>query len=243
IAGLVKFFQGEFGEAMAFANFNQTYTPVFTIDQRLATLGEKFPDRVARANEFGLKLDLNRSRIVATASVFNNDETNYLVTLRDDIEGTVTGRPDQSYLAPVGTRTTKGFDMDVNFKIGGGLEAILSYGKVEATLASGLRVAAIPYDTTGALINHRWRTGWLKGFSAGYNYSRWGKFSLDSRTNWELEGGERHNLLFGYRWGRSDIRLRIENVLDVLDVLAGSFDQGPGITNPRNYRLSYTLTF
>ena len=43
ISGLVKFYQGEFGEAMVFANFNQTYTPVFTIDQRLATLRRKIP--------------------------------------------------------------------------------------------------------------------------------------------------------------------------------------------------------
>lgn len=243
ISGLVKFYQGEFGEAMAFANFNQTYTPVFTIDQRLATFGEKFPDRVAKANEFGIKLDLNRSRIVATASVFNNEETNYLVTIRDDNPGTITGRPDQNYQAPVGTRTSKGFEMDVNFKIWNGLEAIVSYGKVDTTLANGRRAEAIPYDTAGALVNYRWRTGWLKGFSTAYNYSRWGKSRLNSRTYWEIDGGERHNLIFGYRWGRADIRLRIENIFDVRDPQPSSFDQSIAITNPTNYRLGYTLTF
>jgi len=243
LSGLVKFYQGEFGEAMAFANFNQTYTPVFTVDQRLATFGEKFPDRVAKANEFGVKLDLNRSRIVATASVFNNEETNYLRTLRDDDLGTITGRPDQNYQAPVGTRTSKGFEMDVNFKLWNGFEAIVSYGKVDTTLADGRRAEAIPYDTAGALLNYRWRTGRLKGFSAAYNYSHWGKSRLNSRTYWEIDGGERHNLIFGYRWGRADIRLRIENVLDVRDPQPSSFDQSIAITNPINYRLGYTLTF
>ncbi|MEO6246321.1 MAG: TonB-dependent receptor [Opitutaceae bacterium] len=243
VAGLVKFYQGELGEAMAFANFNQTYTPVFTLDQRLATFGEKFPDRVARAKEFGVKLDLNRSRIVATASVFDNEETNYLVTLRDDNAGTITGRPDQNYSAPVGTRTSKGFDMDVNFKIWGGLEAIMSYGKVDTKLADGKKAEAIPYDTAGALINYRWRTGLLKGFSAAYNLSYWGKSRLNSRTYWEIGGGHRHNLIFGYRLGRADIRLRIENVLDERLPQPSSFDQSIAITNPINWRLGYTLHF
>jgi outer membrane receptor protein involved in Fe transport len=243
ISGLVKVFQREGSEAIVFANFNQTYTPVFTIDQRLASFGEKFPDRVAKANEFGVKLDLNRSRIVATASVFDNEETNYLVTLRDDNLGTVTGRPDQNYQAPVGTRTSKGFDMDVNFKIWNGLEAILSYGFVDTTLADGRRAEAIPYETAGALLNYRWRTGWLKGFSAAYNLSHWGKSRLNSRTYWKIDGGQRHNVILGYRWGRTDLRLRIENVLDERHPQPSSFDQSIAITNPINWRLGYTLTF
>ena len=243
LSGLVKFYQGEFGEAMAFANFNQTYTPVFTIDQRLASFGEKFPDRAAKAKEFGVKLDLNRSRIVATASVFENEETNYLVTLRDDNAGTITGRPDQNYQAPVGTRIAKGFDMDVNFKIWGGLEAIVSYGKVTTRLADGKIAEAIPYDTAGAFVNYRWRTGLLKGFSAAYNFSHWGKSRLNARTYWEIDGGERHNLIFGYRYGHSDIRLRIENILDARHTQPSSFDQSIAITNPINWRLGYTLTF
>jgi outer membrane receptor for ferric coprogen and ferric-rhodotorulic acid len=243
VSGLYKFYKGDYGEAIVFANFNQTYTPVFTIDRRLATLGEKFPDRVARANEYGVKLDLNRSRVVATGSVFNNEETNYLVTLRDDNDGTITGSPDMNYQAPVGTRTSKGFDMDVNFKVWNGLEAIVSFGKVKTTLADGRRAEAIPAETAGALFNYRWRTGRLKGFSAGYNFSYWGKSRLNARTYWEIDGGQRHNLLFGYRWGRADIRLRVENIFDVRDPQPSSFDQSVGITNPINWRLGYTLTF
>jgi hypothetical protein len=243
LSGLVKVFQHEGSEAIVFANFNQTYTPVFTIDQRLASFGAKFPDRVARANEFGVKLDLNRSRVVATASVFDNEETNYLVTLRDDNLGTVTGRPDQNYQAPVGTRTSKGFDLDVNFKLGGGLEAILSFGMVKTTLADGRRAEAIPADTAGALLNYRWRTGPLKGFSAAYNLSYWGTSRLNSRTYWKIDGGQRHNVILGYRWGRTDLRLRIENVLDERHPQPSSYDQSIAITNPINWRLGLTQMF
>ena len=199
---------------------------------------------MARANEFGIKVDLNRSRIVATASVFNNEETNYLVTLRDD-NARHHHRAPRSELpsAPVGTRTSKGFDMDVNFKIWGGLEAIVSYGKVDTTLADGRIAEAIPYETSGALINYRWRTGLLKGFSAAYNFSYWGKSRLNSRTYWEIDGGWRHNVIFGYRHGRSDIRLRIENVFDERHPQPSSFDQSIAITNPINWRLGYTYTF
>lgn len=241
VSGLYKLIQGDRGEAVVFANFNQTYTPVFTIDRRLASFGEKFPDRVAKANEYGVKVDMFRSRVVLTASVFNNEETNYLRSFLDT-DGSITGVPDQSYQAPVGTRTSEGFELDLNFKWGN-LETIFSYGQVDTMLADGLKAEAIPYDTAGALLNYRFRTGWLEGFSAAYNYSRWGKSRLNNRTYWEIDGGERHNLIFGYNWKRHSLRLRVENVLDVHDPQPSSFDQSVGITNPRNYRLSYSITF
>ncbi|MDO8542757.1 MAG: TonB-dependent receptor plug domain-containing protein [Opitutaceae bacterium] len=242
VSGLVKLHQTERGEIMAFVNLNQTYTPVFAIDRRLATYGEKFPDRTAQAREAGVKLDLKRSHVVMTASVFNNEETNFLRSLIDS-DGSVTGIADQSYQAPIGTRRSRGVDFDLNFKLFGGLEAVVSYGAVDTTLDDGKHAEAVPYDTAGALVMYRWRTGWLKGFSAAYNYSHWGRSRLGPRTYWELDGGNRSNVILGYRWRRSDLRLRVENVLDVRDPQPGTFDQSIGITNPRNYRLGYTIVF
>lgn len=244
VAGLVKVYQGKHGEAVVYANFNQTFIPVFTLDTRLATAGQKFPDRIASTKEYGVKLDLLRSRVVLTASTFDNRENNVLRTFIDT-DGSVTGVRDRSYSAPAGRRSTKGFEVDLNFKVLGGLEAVLGYSRQKARLDSGLRPEAIPDGTASALATYRFRTGWLKNFSASYIYNRWGNFVLSggARTNWDISGGEQHHAAFGYRWKNTDIRLRVSNLLDVRDAQASSFDTAIGITNPRSYRLGVTTTF
>ena len=243
LAGLVKFIQGAKGEGVVFANFNQTFIPVFTTDQRLATFGQKFPDRAAKTKEYGVKLDLLNSRVVATASFFDNTETNVLRP-QIDTTGEITGVIDRTYQAPVGARTTKGFEVDVNFKVFGGLEAVLSYSEQEARLDSGLQPEAIPDGTAYALLTYRFRTGMLKGFSSTYIYNQWGDFFLGGgRTNWAIAGGELHSLALGYRWKNTDIRIRITNLLDVRDAQPSSFDTGVGITTPRSLRVGVTQTF
>ena len=242
LAGLVKVYRGEQGEAVVYANFNQTFIPVFTIDQRLATFGQKFHDRIASTKEYGVKLDLLKSRIVATASVFDNKENNVLRSLRDT-DGSVTGIVDRSYSAPIGARTTKGYEADINFKITSSLEAVVGYSKQKARLDNGMRPEAIPDGTASLLATYRWRTGVLKGASASYIYNRWGGFLLGNRTFWQLDGGEQHSLALGYRWKNTDIRLRISNLLDVADAQPSVFDTAVGITNPRSFRLGVTQNF
>jgi outer membrane receptor protein involved in Fe transport len=242
-AGLVKVYKHESDEAIIYVNGNKTFTPVFTIDQRLATFGQKFPDRVASTKEIGVKLDLLRSRVVATASYFDNTENNYLLTLVDT-DGSVTGIKDRTYSAPVGVRTNRGYELDLNFKVFGSLESVLSYGKINPKLADGTIPEAIPYDTASALIGYRFRKGWAKGASTSYIYNHWGRSRLGgSRTTWEMPGGNLHTAIIGYRWKNTDIRLRLENLFDVRDPQAGSFDTAVGITKPRNYRFGVTTVF
>ncbi|MBL9199152.1 MAG: TonB-dependent receptor plug domain-containing protein [Opitutaceae bacterium] len=243
IAGLVKFFKDERSEGIVYANFNRTFIPVFTVDQRLATIGQKFPDRIASTKEYGVKLDLFRSRVVATVSTFDNEESNVLRP-QIDTDGSVTGVRDRTYSAPIGARTTKGFEGDLNFKLFGGLEAVLGYSTQKARLDSGIRPEAIPNGTASALVTHRWRAGALKHFSATYIYNRWGSFLLGGgRTTWLVEGGAQHALALGYRWRNTDLRLRVSNLLDVRDAQPSTFDTAIGVTNPRSYRLGVTTNF
>jgi len=243
VAGLVKLYRGDKGEAVAYANFNQTFIPVFTVDTRLASFGKRFPDRTAKTKEYGVKLDLLRSRVVATASVFDNAETNVLRS-QTDTDGSITGVRDRAYSAPIGNRTTKGFEADLNFKILGGLEAALSYSQQKARLDSGIQPEAIPDGTGSVLGTYRWRHGFLKGATASYIYNRWGEFLLgNGRTTWLIPGGEQHSLALGYRWRHTDLRLRLSNLLDVRDAQPSVFDTAVGMTNPRSYRLGITTNF
>lgn len=93
---LVKAYKGEKGEVSLYANTKSTFIPVFTIDRRLATFGEKYPNRTAKENELGLKFDLHGSRFVATPAVFDKLEDNALVNDLDE-DGSVTGTVGRTY--------------------------------------------------------------------------------------------------------------------------------------------------
>ncbi|MBP7140269.1 MAG: TonB-dependent receptor plug domain-containing protein [Opitutaceae bacterium] len=242
VAALAKVYQGESGTVSLFYNNNKTFTPVFTIDRRLATFGKRFPNRIASTDEVGLKLDLLKSRVVATGSWYDTEENNGLLTFNDE-SGEVTGIPISSYQAPVGTRTTRGWELDLNLNPMPGLEALVSYGKMESKLDDGRPASSMPFDTLSLLARYElpWRQ--VRGGSVSWIYQHWGESVLNTRTNWELPGGEIHTAVLGYARGRWNVRLRIENVLDKVTVLPSENETAIGVTRERNYRLSFTYIY
>ena len=114
LAALIKVYKAEKGEASLFINSNATFIPVSTIDRRLATYGQKYPNRIADNSEFGAKINMFNSKLVTTLALFKTTETNVLVTENDET-GAITGVKSSFYSTPIGTRTTKGWEADVNF--------------------------------------------------------------------------------------------------------------------------------
>jgi outer membrane receptor for ferric coprogen and ferric-rhodotorulic acid len=92
MGGVVKAYRGEKRQVSLFCNANETFVPVFAIDQRLETFGEKFPNRTVSIKEYGIKLDMLDSRLVTTASWYKTNENNVLISIID-VDGTVTGAP------------------------------------------------------------------------------------------------------------------------------------------------------
>jgi outer membrane receptor protein involved in Fe transport len=241
-AALVKVYQDENGTVSLFYNNNETFTPVFAVDRRLATFGQRFPNRVAATDEFGLKLDLFKSRAVATLSWFDNEEINGLLTFNDEF-GTVTGIPISTYQAPVGVRTTKGWELDMNVNPLPGLEAVISYGKVDPKLDDGRIASSIAFNTFSLLARYELTKSAWRGVSATWIYQRWGDSMLNTRTDWRLPGGEMHTAVLGYSRGRWGVRLRVENVFDKITVLPSENETAVGVTRHRNYRLGATYSY
>jgi len=243
LSGLVKVYKGGKGEASVFVNSNETFIPVTTIDRRLATFGQKYPNRIAKNDEFGLKLDLFQSQLVTTLSVFKTTETNVLVTENDET-GAITGVPSTFYQTPIGTRTTKGWEADVNFTPARGWEVILAYSKVDPRLETGNYAQKVAFNTFTAALRYEFTAGVLKGLSAMWQYNQWGKSALSSRSYWLIPGGDLHTLLLGYeiskRW---TARLRVENVLNQRSVYPSTNETALDITRDRNYRLSLTYAY
>ena len=243
ISALVKAYKGEKGEASVFYNTNETFIPVTTIDRRLATFGQKYPNRIASNDEYGVKLDLLQSRLVTTLSIFKTTETNVLLTENDET-GRITGVPSTFYQTPIGTRTTKGWEVDVNYAPVEGLEFIVAYSKVDPRLETGNYAQKIAFNTFTGAVRYDVRRGWAKGFSAMWQYNRWGKSALSSRSYWIIPGGDVHTAILGYRFAqRWTARLRVENVFDQLEVYPSTNETALDITRDRNYRLGITWEY
>lgn len=243
LSALAKIYKGERGEASVFVNNNETFIPVTTIDRRLATFGQKYPNRIATNDEFGVKLDMYNSRLVTTLAIFKTTETNVLVTENDET-GAITGTPSTFYQTPIGTRTTKGWEADVNIAPYPGWELILAYSKVDPRLENGNYAQKIAFNTWTAAVRHEVTRGPLEGLSAMWQYNKWGRSALSSRSYWIIPGGDVHTALFSYAIGdRWTARLRVENVFDELSVYPSTNETALDITRDRNYRFSLTYSY
>jgi outer membrane receptor protein involved in Fe transport len=239
---LGKVYTGKHGEVALYYNANETFVPVFTLDQRLATFGRKFPNRTVEVNEFGAKFDLMDSRLVATASIFDMVENNVLVR-EVDVDGTVTGVVDRAYSVPAGRRTSEGWELDLAFNVMRGLDTIASYGRRSARLEDGLVPFGQPKATASVLARYQVQSGMLRGASAAWQYTWWGESTLNTRTNWLVPSGDLHSAVLGYRWKKMSFRLRIENVPNKLHLKPSSNETSVVVTNPRNYRFGVNYTF
>lgn len=243
LSALAKVYKGEKGEASVFVNSNETFIPVTTIDRRLATYGQKYPNRIASNDEFGLKLDLLQSRLVTTLSIFKTTETNVLVTENDET-GRITGVPSTFYQTPIGTRTTKGWEVDLNVTPFANTEIILAYSKVDPRLETGRYAQKIAFNTFTAAARYEFSRGWAKGLGAMWQYNRWGKSALSSRSYWIIPGGELHTAIVSYRWNKQwTARVRVENVLDERHVYPSANETALDITRDRNYRFGLSYEF
>ena len=237
-----KIYKGEHGEGTIFYNYAETFIPVFSLDKRLASFGDRFPNRVVSTKEFGAKANLWGSRLVGTFSYFDTTESNVLVGLRDE-DGSVTGIDDSSYNSPAGARTTSGFEMDLALNPMPGLNAIISYGTIDSLIADGLPAWNVPDSTFSWLINYEFQNGPLKGFSVTPSYVSWGDSQLNRASNFQLGPGDRYDMVFGYRWGRMNLRFRIENLENDVDSQPTTWWTGAGATKQTNYRFGVDYTF
>lgn len=247
---LAKVYKGDKGEVSVFYNDNETFTPVFTIDRRINLAAgspnpnflQRFPDRTATTSEFGVKVDLMQSKLVATASWFDGEEDNVLIP-GVDTTGVITGTINGSFSVPSGTRTSKGWEVDANYAPAPGWEFIASYGKVTPRLENGQLAQGVPGDTASLSARYEFLSGPLKNASLMWMWTRWGDWQLGARTFWIIEGGQQHVAVLGYNWKNWTVRLRVENVFDDVEALPSDFETAIGITTRRNFRLGLSYTF
>jgi len=242
--GLVyKFLKNENSQASLFFNNAETFVPVFQTDERLATLGQKFPNRTVETYEVGLKFNLFNNRLVATAAYFDTEEENILTGRRDE-DGSITGVSDQNFLVPAGEQTTDGFELDVAITPSEEWNFLLSYSNIDSLVSEDdLPLWGVPETTFAALGTYSFPEGPLSGFSITGMYNRWGKSVLNRASNFVVPSGDKIGVVLGYEWKNWTARLRIDNLDDGTDLLPSTWWTGVGALVERNWRLSVGYRF
>jgi outer membrane receptor protein involved in Fe transport len=243
---LYKVFSGDAGEASLFYNRGETFIPVFTTSRKLADFGARFPNRVASTNEVGAKLNLWGSRVVATMSYFDNEETNFLQSF-PDLDGSVTGSEDNSFSVPSGTRTTKGFEVDLAVSPKPGLDFLFAYGTVDVALPSGEIPQEIADETLNIMSRYEFQGGPLEGLSFLYQFNHIGESRQAFTRRFDLEfvnpPANLHHVVLGMSRNNWDVRVRIENIFNDVEVIGGNFWTATGVARERNWRVSLTRRF
>ncbi len=240
---LYKLLSDEESQVSAFYNNAETFVPVFAIDERLATFGEKFPNRTVATDEIGFKVNAFNNKIVATVAYFDNIENNVLVGRRDE-DGSVTGVDDQSYNVPAGSQTTEGIELDVAVNPAPEWNILFSYSDIDSNISEDkLPLWAVPDKTYAVLAKYSVLAGPLTGFSIAGSYNYWGDSVLNRASNFSVPSGDKMTAVLGYAWDKWTIRLRIDNLADNTDLLPSTWWTGVGANWEQNWRLSVGYVF
>lgn len=240
---LYKLIDNEAQTLSAFVNLNETFIPVFAVDERLATLGQKFPNRFAETEEIGLKSQFLEGKMAASLVYFDNTESDVLVSFQDDAQGSITGIPEEGYQAPAGSRDTSGVEFELFYTPLPGWDLLVGWSDIDATVENGDRPDVVPEKTASLFSRYEFQEGALKGFSFAWQFSSWGEAPMGPRTNWTTPSGELHHAILGYRRDNWSVQLRIGNVFDDVEIFANTFETAVGTAELRNYRLAYNMTF
>ncbi len=243
---LYKIFSGDAGDASLFYNRGETFLPVFDTSRKLADFGARFPNRTASTNEIGAKLNLWGSHVVATMSYFDNEETDFLQSF-PDLDGSVTGSEDSTFRLPSGTRTTEGFEIDLAVSSKPGLDFLFAYGTVDVALASGEIPQEIADETLNIMSRFEFQDGPLEGLSLMYQFNHVGESRQAFTRRFDLEfvnpALNIHHVVLGLSRNNWDVRVRIENIFDDVEVMGGNFWTATGVARERNWRVSLTRRF
>lgn len=218
-----------------FAQIGETYLPVSLLDAR----GVKFPNREGEIKELGVKLNLFGSKLVATASVFDMELTNVLISVPNPPE--LGGGLVQ---VPAGTQKTKGFEMDLAIEPVAGLNLSLAYSDLTSKNETGRRFRGVPINATWSVLGkYQFREGALRGAFVGASWRRIGRQAGDANNTFFLDNADIADGFVGYGRARWSVQVNVLNLLDTDDPTTVVGDTAVFRALPRMYRvtLRYSL--
>ncbi len=218
-----------------FGQVGQTYIPVNTLDQD----GNKFPNRMGEIREIGIKTDLFNGRLVATASYFDMELTNVLISVPNPPElggGTI--------LQPVGTQDTDGYEIDVAWNPMPGLDMLLAYSKITSTSELGRSFRGVPIDASwSAMVRYAFQDGAMQGLFLGMVWKHGGRFAGDVANTFYVDNSDLFDGFIGYRRDRWTLQLNVNNLFNSDDIITTVSDTAAFRALDRTYRVTLRYTF
>lgn len=218
-----------------FAQVGETYIPVNTLD----AAGAKYPNREGEIHELGVKTNLFGTRLVATASVFEMELTNVLISVPNPPE--LGGGLRQ---VPAGTQKTDGFELDLTAEPLPGLNVSLGYSDLTSKNEAGQYFRGVPIDATWSVLGkYSWRQGTLRGAFAGASWRRVGKQAGDPANTFFLDNADVADAFVGFGRARWSVQLNVLNLLNTDDPITVTGDTGVYRALPRMYRVTLRYSF
>lgn len=218
-----------------FGQVGETYIPVNTLN----SAGVKFPNRMGEIRELGVKLDLFGTRMTATASVFEMELTNVLISVPNPPE--LGGGLVQ---VPAGTQSTDGFEIDLACEPVPGLSLIAAYSDLTSTNEAGRSFRGVPIDAAwSALAKYRFGDGALRGLFFGGSWRHTGKQAADPANTFYLDNSDVFDGFVGYGRAKWSVQLNVLNLADTDDPYTTVGDTAVFRTLPRSYRVTFRYTF
>jgi outer membrane receptor protein involved in Fe transport len=218
-----------------FGQIGQTYIPVNSLN----TAGVKNPNQEGEIRELGVKLDLLGSRLVATASVFEMELTNVLVSVPNPPElggGLVS--------VPAGKQKTDGFEIDLAWEPTPGLNLSLGYSDLTSTNEAGRSFRGVPIDATwSAMAKYGFRQGQLKGLFVGASWKHNGTSAGDANNTFFLDQSDVFDGFVGFGRGRWSAQLNVFNLTNSDDPITAVGDNAVFRVLDRSYRMTLRYSF
>jgi iron complex outermembrane receptor protein len=187
-------------------------------------------------NEYGAKLDLVDSRLVATASYFEIEIDNNLGS-----GPTLNGTPTTILLGPV---STKGWEADLAYQPLDTLTFMVGLSDMDSKTSTGIRQNNVPQGLSyRALGKYTFTHGPLKNLMAGLGYEYTNERAGDAGDTFNLPAYGVWNAFAGYRLGDWRIQVNVDNLTD--EVYAQSSPQRTLVYagEPRSFKFTVGYRF
>lgn len=220
-----------------FYNYAETFTPQFGTYVR-------YPDLVLVArenqlssmNEYGAKIDLLDSRIIATGSYYVIEGNNNI-----GAAPVVNGTPTSTQL---GDQITKGWDIDIAAQPTPRLAIMGGVSNLTSKSATGLWVRGVSQGLSyKAFTKYSFADGPLTGVSVGVGYDYTNKRAGDSADTFRLDPYHLWESMLKWQGKNVSVQLNVYNLRDKRYAVSGVARNSVWPGDPRTFRFSMEYKF
>jgi len=214
-----------------------SYSETFTAQAGTTLAGVPFKDIEGRANEVGVKLESIKHGVVASASVFRNENTNFPIRVFIPELGL------DDFLQ-IGTGISEGWEADIAWQPRPNLSFMFAVSDVDSKNPNGLRKRNVQNDINYRFVGkYTFTDGALDRLSIGAAFVTIADRAGDNPNSFFTEGFDTLDLFSSYSFKRWRFQANVNNVLDENGLESSIIATVAQTQRPLSVRLSAQLSF